>query len=169
MYSLTSNVLWADIAMLTAASPIVKNSFLKFILYSVCLSPFPSFARSSRHLPVRYDGRVPIIVRCRHCCSKKQEEVCNFERIVAKLTKRYGFGRRYLEFLVYLQHEMIKVIERKRILKIAAFMLTTVLCPAVPAAGRSLTPDVHPLIPLTAPLSLITSVIPINITRLCTY
>ena len=64
---------------------------------------------------------------------------------------------------------MIKVIERKRILKIAAFMLTTVLCPAVPAAGRSLTPDVHPLIPLTAPLSLITSVIPINITRLCTY
>ena len=65
---------------------------------------------------------------------------------------------------------MIKVIERKRILKIAAFMLTTVLCPAVPAAGRSLTPDVHPpLIPLTAPSSLITSVIPINITRLCTY
>lgn len=51
----------------------------------------------------------------------EEEWACDFERIDAKLTKRYDFNSRCLEFLVYLQAEMIKGDRRKRILKISYY------------------------------------------------
>ena len=52
-------------------------------------------------------------------CNKKRNKSCDFEHVVAKLTKRYDFNSRCLEFLVYLQAEIIKGMEYKRILIIS--------------------------------------------------
>ena len=49
----------------------------------------------------------------------KRNKSYDFEHVVAKLTKRYDFNSRCLEFLVYLQAEIIKGIEYKRILIIS--------------------------------------------------
>jgi len=53
--------------------------------------------------------------------SWKRNKACDFERIDAKLTKRYDFNSRCLEFLVYLQAEMIKGDRCKRILMISYY------------------------------------------------